>query len=152
MTDELMALQEEREDLAKARLSPLWPKASALLRAEIPASEQQQIRDSIAANPESWSTPYHFWWGMSIRNVLRDRGFGERDFAIRNLDNIYVKLVEEAVEHPLDKAAKIAFVTTLLENAIDAYDKSEEAAKLASEKEYVEGFLKQVKQPEQDKL
>ena len=98
MIDELKAAQKEREDLAKARLSPLWPNAAAMLRAEIPASEQQQIRDSIAADPKSWSTPYHFWWGMSIRNVLRDRGFGERDFQIRNLDNIYVQLVEEAVK------------------------------------------------------
>ena len=100
MIDEHMirAVAEEREDLAKARLSPLWPQAAAMLRAEIPADEQQQIRASIAVNPEAWSTPYHFWWGMSIRNVLRDRGFGERNFLIRNLDNIYVRLVEEAVK------------------------------------------------------
>lgn len=92
------AVVEAQEDLAKARQSPLWPKAVALLRAEIWPSDQEQIRVSIVANPESWSTPYHFWWGMSIRNVLRDRGFGERDFKIRNLDNIYVALVEDAVK------------------------------------------------------
>lgn len=36
-------------------------------------------------------------WGMGVRNALREHGFGEEPFGVRNLDNIYVPLIEEAV-------------------------------------------------------
>lgn len=40
---------------------------------------------------------YHMGWGMGVRNALREHGFGEEPFGVRNLDNIYVPLIEEAV-------------------------------------------------------
>jgi hypothetical protein len=71
--------------------------AVKMLRETIPEETQQEIRAAIAADPEYWATPYHFWWGMSIRNLLREKGFGEDYWPIWNLDDIYVMLVEDAV-------------------------------------------------------
>jgi hypothetical protein len=37
-------------------------------------------------------------WGMSVRNLLRQKGFSEEHFGIDNLDDIYISLVEEALK------------------------------------------------------
>lgn len=58
---------------------------------------KEDIKSVILKNPEGWFAPYHFGWGMAIRNALRTEGFGESYFGIGNLDDIYVELVEEAV-------------------------------------------------------
>jgi len=68
-----------------------------LLRREISEQDQEKIRAEIAADPENWISPYHFFFGMSIRNLLRQKGFGEDYWPIWNLDDIYVWLLEEAV-------------------------------------------------------
>lgn len=62
----------------------------------------EEIKESIKNDPKNWITPYHFGWGMSIRNLLRDKGFGEDYFKVDNLDNIYVQLVEEAMKLNID--------------------------------------------------
>lgn len=69
-----------------------------MLRKELSKDVQQQIREAVAADPENWCAPYHFFWGMAIRNLLRDKGFGEDYWPIWNLDDIYVSLVEDAVK------------------------------------------------------
>lgn len=56
-----------------------------------------EIRAAIACNPRGWVGPYHLGWGMSVRNLLRENGFGEEWFGIDNLDCIYTLLIEEAV-------------------------------------------------------
>ena len=56
------------------------------------------IQKAYAEDPEGWSVPYHFFWGMGVRNLLREKGFGEEYFHIHNLDDIYVALVEEALK------------------------------------------------------
>ena len=71
--------------------------AVAMLRRELPASTRQEIRDAIAADPDNWAIPYHFWWGMGVRNLLRREGFDEAYWPIWNLDDLYVMLVEDAV-------------------------------------------------------
>jgi hypothetical protein len=35
---------------------------------------------------------------MSVRNLLREKGFNEKYFGVHNLDDIYVALVEEALD------------------------------------------------------
>jgi hypothetical protein len=54
------------------------------------------IREAYLADPDEWYAGYHFGWGMAVRNLLREKGFGEKYFGIHNLDDIYVYLVEEA--------------------------------------------------------
>lgn len=40
----------------------------------------------------------HFTFGMSIRNWLRNNGFGEVQMKVHNLDDIYINLLEDAVK------------------------------------------------------
>jgi hypothetical protein len=54
------------------------------------------IRFKISGNPEGWYVPYHFGWGMAVRNLLREKGYGEEYWPIWNIDDIYVQLVEDA--------------------------------------------------------
>lgn len=67
------------------------------LRQAIPAGEHAAIRAEMVADPQTWWAPYHMLWGMSVRNMLRAKGFGEKDFKIDNLDDYYIALVERAV-------------------------------------------------------
>ena len=59
--------------------------------------DQDKIRLEINKDPENWISPFHFGWGMTIRNLLRVNGFDEKFFSVDNLDDIYVELIEEAV-------------------------------------------------------
>lgn len=72
--------------------------AIRLLKKYISAKETRLIRTEIKKAPVHWFAKYHFYWGMYIRNVLRDNGMGEKYFGIKNLDDIYVELVEGAVK------------------------------------------------------
>lgn len=90
----------EREavaDLAVARRSPLWPKAVEFLRGYFTPDVRRQIADTVAAKSPDWPAGYHMVWGMGVRNALREADFGEAEFGVRNIDNIYVELVEESV-------------------------------------------------------
>jgi hypothetical protein len=40
--------------------------------------------------------PLHMGFGMSVRNYLRQNGFGEDTFGVWNLDDYYIPLVERA--------------------------------------------------------
>lgn len=62
------------------------------------AGAREQIRAAQRKDPEKWWAEYHSIWGMAIRNALRKGGFGEEFFRINNLDDIYIQLVEEAVQ------------------------------------------------------
>lgn len=44
-----------------------------------------------------WYVPYHSFWGMKIRNLLRANGYTEKVLGVRNLDDIYHVLVKHAV-------------------------------------------------------
>ena len=72
-------------------------KAAEFLKANIPLDDQKEIKKEIKDKGKDWIVPYHFHWGMAIRNLLRQNGFGEDDLGISNLDFIYVQLVERAI-------------------------------------------------------
>jgi hypothetical protein len=72
--------------------------AIASFRASPFADAFPTIREAIKKDPENWWVPYHFHWGMNVRNYFRKNGFGEEYFGVDNLDDIYVFLVEEAVK------------------------------------------------------
>lgn len=93
------AEQQELDDLAQASMSPLWLEAVAFLRRELTQDVQAQIRQLIASKSSDWPAGYHMFWGMGIRNLLREHGYGEQEFGIANLDNVYVPLIEAAVEN-----------------------------------------------------
>jgi hypothetical protein len=97
--DDIMADAEARAavDLAKGRSSDLWPAAVARLRTLL-VEEAPLVRAAIAARPDDWIAPHHFAWGMVIRNLLRREGFGEQELGVENLDNVYVELIEEAMQ------------------------------------------------------
>lgn len=101
MTDDLMAdaIRRAQADLAIARAESLWPKAVEWIRGYLEPQVQRQIAQVIGT--PDWPAAYHFGWGMGMRNALRRNGFGEREFGIQNLDNIYIELVEEAVDEPV---------------------------------------------------
>jgi hypothetical protein len=78
---------------SQARKDP----AIAALREGLPEPTKIQIREAVKDDPWDWFLPYHFHWGMDVRNLLRQKGFGEDYWPVASLDNIYVLLVEEAV-------------------------------------------------------
>jgi hypothetical protein len=79
-------------------LSPeLKSPALAMLREEL-SSVHVEIKMAYDADPSGWYVGYHFGWGMSVRNLLRRKGFGEDYFKVHNLDDIYVLLVEDALK------------------------------------------------------
>lgn len=85
-------------DQMYAALSPeLKAPALEMLAIEL-APTREEIVNAYKADPEGWHIPYHFWWGMNVRNLLRQKGFGEEHFGIHNLDDIYIALVSEALK------------------------------------------------------
>jgi hypothetical protein len=81
-----------------ADLTPeLKAPALAMLAVEL-APALEEILPMYKADPEHWAAPHHFFWGMAVRNLLRDKGFGETHFSVHNLDDIYIPLVEEALK------------------------------------------------------
>jgi len=70
--------------------------AVEMLRAEL-KTVADQIRAEIVKDPIHWVAPYHFGWGMTIRNLMRTKGFGEDYWPVDNLDDIYAACVEEAI-------------------------------------------------------
>jgi hypothetical protein len=88
------------EEQAEVALVPEEKKQAAVtfLRAMLSEFVQSQIREAISRDPHTWWADYHFHWGMSVRNALRDSGFGEEGLGISNLDFIYVQLIEAAVK------------------------------------------------------
>jgi hypothetical protein len=62
----------------------------------------KELKDRIKENPDGWlmgrkgEWPLHLNWGMGVRNLLRDKGFGEKELGIENLDDYYLQIVELA--------------------------------------------------------
>lgn len=89
----------EEECVQMYRELPIELKAPALdmLATEL-APAREEIISMYKIDPEGWHVPHHFFWGMSVRNLLRNKGFGEAYFSVHNLDDIYTPLVEEALK------------------------------------------------------
>lgn len=73
--------------------------AIEMLRRELGDEFAQWYKKRRQAHGDEWWLPerWHFLGGMAIRNLLRERGFGELYFGIENLDDIYIGLVEAAM-------------------------------------------------------
>lgn len=81
-----------------ADLTPELKAPALKMLAQELASSAPEIHEAYNEDPEHWVAPYHFFWGMNVRNLLRNKGFGEDYFKIHNLDDIYIALVEEALQ------------------------------------------------------
>jgi hypothetical protein len=84
-------------------------KAIAYLKSKLTEQTKHQLRGAIADDPEEWFAPYHFQWGMAMRNLLRSAGFGEEQLKVSNLDDVYVELIEDAIK--LDGKEKDGYKT-----------------------------------------
>ena len=73
-------------------------KAVDFLRTAFPEETKEEIRPLIANNPDHWCSAHHFFWGMSVRNMLRDAGLKDDLLPSGNWDDYYVKAIEEAVK------------------------------------------------------
>lgn len=58
---------------------------------------KMEIRQAHEERGDDWWVGLHFSWGMWMRNQMRTNGFGEKELGIGNLDDCYIKFVEEAV-------------------------------------------------------
>lgn len=91
-----IAHAEHIEDLRLAKSTDKWTPAVEYLRSYIPVMVRRKIRNLVAEKSRDWPHAYHTYWGMGVRNALRENGFYEDAWPVHNLDNIYVELVEEA--------------------------------------------------------
>jgi len=54
------------------------------------------VTEMIKENNQEWWLGHHFGWGMTMRNLLRENGYGEKDLGIGNLDDYYIAWIEQA--------------------------------------------------------
>jgi len=72
-------------------------KAVAILKAEIPASTLALVKSEIRKRPLDWIAPVHFGWGMTVRNLLRNKGLRDDLLPDKNWDDYYAAVIEIAV-------------------------------------------------------
>lgn len=74
----------------------VWARAVEFLRTTL-QPVREQIQAAMVEDPNGWWMGYHFGWGMAVRNILRQNGYGEKELLVWNLDDVYIQLVEEAI-------------------------------------------------------
>jgi len=81
------------------RECPTWivDKAVEFLKRNIPSEVKEQIKEEYKIDPVHWCSPYHFSWGMFIRNKLRDNVCTDDKLPSGNFDDYYVRFVELAL-------------------------------------------------------
>ncbi len=59
-----------------------------------------RFREEYEKRPNDWwaQNGWHFFGGMGIRNEMRDNGFDEEELGVSNLDDIYIAIIEEAID------------------------------------------------------
>ena len=93
-----MGMMEEakaREAAAiKALTAEQYERAAAILQKVVAADQWDEIWEQMRMRPKDWWAPFHFGWGMWVRNQLRVAGFTDKESTSGNLDDIYIPLVE----------------------------------------------------------
>ncbi len=72
--------------------------ATEYLREEIPEESKILIRRNMESDPITWWAPFHFIWGMGIRNLLREHVATDDELSTGNWDDHYIQCVEAAVQ------------------------------------------------------
>lgn len=77
---------------------PQWivEKSVSFLSRNIPEDVKEQIREEWKNDPEHWATPFHFSYGMFIRNQLRNNVCSDDKLPTGNFDDYYVPFIEIA--------------------------------------------------------
>lgn len=69
-----------------------------LFRHQMDPIDVRALRREIAADPDKWWAGYHFGWGMSVRNYLRQQGgIKDKQLPSGNWDDYYIECIEEAL-------------------------------------------------------
>jgi hypothetical protein len=102
----------ERVQYFDSKLAEIPPEvldqAIEYLSAVIPDHVKSEIALAIQQEGlNKWVTPYHFGWGMSIRNHLRNMGLKDDLLPEKNWDDYYHQIVEIVVgARPMPKEKK----------------------------------------------
>ena len=99
-TDQMMVDKEFikfESDRLEMMPTDILNKAIEILAKEINEETKQKIREDIKESPIYWFAPYHFGWGMSIRNLLRDKVCPDDKLPSGNWDDYYVQIIEIVV-------------------------------------------------------
>lgn len=73
-------------------------RAIDFVKKDIDEETQEKIRKAIKSlGTDDWIAGYHFNWGMSMRNRLRDAGFDDKELPDGKWDDYYHQVVEIAV-------------------------------------------------------
>lgn len=82
------------------RLKELDPEiirqAVEVLRQEIPSDVMMEIHTQRKEHGPDWYLPYHFYWGMHVRNTLRDHGLIDKYLPDNNWDDYTCGVIEVA--------------------------------------------------------
>lgn len=95
--------KEEENDLIHSSYTNLsrsddrWKGAVQVLAEELPIEVIRKVYDMMQKDPKGWWSKYHFDFGISVRNLLRKKGYTDELFGC-NLDDIYIPLVKDAVK------------------------------------------------------
>lgn len=68
-----------------------------VLRDILDEQTRELIFEEWRRERDDWCVPYHFYWGMAIRNALRDAGLFDDRLPDKNWDDYYIPLVEYAI-------------------------------------------------------
>jgi hypothetical protein len=85
-------------------LFPISPsekkKAIQHLIDHIPIEKWEEVANAIKENGPDWLYLQHFYFGMYVRNLLREGGF---NWGSMDLDCLWVELVEKAIKKKFGK-------------------------------------------------
>lgn len=101
-SEELRAHHEKLWTELPGRVKEALVATTTVILGKMDPSDLKKLVSEIQEKPDTWSTPYHFSWGMSMRNQIRGLGIADRDTPSGNLDDYYVKAIEVAVKRVMD--------------------------------------------------
>lgn len=100
--EELRAHHEKLWKELPGRVQEALIAATIVIIGQILSEDLEKLVFDIREKPDTWATPYHFGWGMWLRNQIRGLGVSDKDTPTGNLDDYYVKAVEIAVKRVMD--------------------------------------------------
>jgi hypothetical protein len=113
--------QADSRDVMLGAIQALTPeqyeRARLILEKVIKPEVWKDVWDMMRMKPENWWSPFHFGWGMWVRNQLRVAGFEDKESKSGNLDDIYISLVEYTAK----KVVKAEVPNDLLVNTALTY-------------------------------
>lgn len=75
----------------------LREEAATFLAVHLDQLTKDLIIEAWQREGSKWCTPFHMFWGMSIRNNLRNAGWTDDQLPDGNWDDYYVSLIEYAL-------------------------------------------------------